>query len=133
MSRICTICSHADRRRIDALLVEQVPNRRIATQFDVSESAVRRHAASHLPRVAVKAATDERQYDHFRKLQILEKSLFLVLKRSLEAEDDPVVLRVHASLLRHYAFELQLGEVEEIRRELEDLRREIEHREIDSR
>lgn len=129
MPRTCTICSHPDRRRIDALLVEQVPNRRISTQFDVSESAVRRHAASHLPKIAVEAATDERQYDHHRKLKILEKTLYSVLTRALKAEDDAMALRTHGSLLKHYGFVLQLGEIEDVKREIEELKEEIRERE----
>lgn len=131
MSRICTICSHASRRRIDALLVEAVSNRRIATQFDVSESAVRRHAASHLPKIEVRAASEEREFDHFQKLRRLERVLYSVLLTRLKDEDHGMVLRVHASLLRNMEFEVRLGEVEEIRLQLEDLRRAIERREID--
>lgn len=70
-----------------------------------------------------------REFDHFRKLQILEKSLFLILKRGLEAEDDPVVLRTHGSLLRHYEFELRLGEIEEIRKDLAELTEMVRDRE----
>lgn len=133
MARTCSICSHPQRRQVEALILENVSNRAISRQFGVSKDSVSRHKAQHLPRVAVQAATDERQYDHFRKLRLLEKTLYTILTRRLKDEDDSMVLRVHGSLLKHYAFELQLGEIEEIRRELEDLRREIEHREVDSR
>lgn len=131
MSRICTICSHAEHKRIDALLVEAVSNRRIAAQFDVSESAVRRHGASHLPKIEVKAATEERALDHFQKLARLERVLYSVLSSRLKDEDHSAVLRVHQSLLKNMEFEIKLGEVEDLRRELEDLRREIDRREID--
>ncbi len=49
MPRACTICIHPDRKRIDAALIEGVPNRRIAAQWGLSETSVRRHADSHLP------------------------------------------------------------------------------------
>jgi hypothetical protein len=55
MPRSCTICAHRDVRRINAAIVESMPNRRIATQYGISEAAVRRHKAEHLPRRMVKA------------------------------------------------------------------------------
>ena len=95
----------------------------------MSKDSVSRHKAQHLPRVAVEAATDERQYDHHRKLKILETALYTILKRSLEDADDPVALRTHASLLKHYEFELKLGEIEEIKAELAELAETIKERE----
>lgn len=56
MPRVCTVCTHSERDAIDADLVAGVPNRRIATQRVVSEAAVRRHKADHLPARLVKAA-----------------------------------------------------------------------------
>ncbi|MDB5057251.1 MAG: hypothetical protein JWO59_723 [Chloroflexi bacterium] len=49
MARQCAICSHADAEAIDKALVGGLPNRRIATQYGMSEGAVRRHAKDHLP------------------------------------------------------------------------------------
>jgi hypothetical protein len=82
-----------------------------------------------LPKVAVQASREHRVYDHFRKLKILEKTLYTILKRSLEDGDDPTALRTHASILKHYAFELQLAEIAEIRREIEELREQMRERE----
>jgi hypothetical protein len=48
MPRVCTICSHPDRRRIEAALVACEPNRRIASRFGVEEISIRRHAAEHV-------------------------------------------------------------------------------------
>ncbi len=129
MSRTCTVCSHPERQRIDAQLLEGVPNTTIAANTGVSEQAVRRHGKSHLPKFEVQARTEMREYDHHRKLKILEKSLYTILKRSLEDGDDPMALRTHGSLLKHYAFELQLGEIEAIRRELAELTEMIRERE----
>ncbi len=49
MPRACTVCAHKEREAIDSALVAGEPNRRIAARFGVSEQAVRRHAAAHLP------------------------------------------------------------------------------------
>jgi hypothetical protein len=59
MPRICTICTHPDRIAIDKAVVSQAPNRQIASLHGVSESAVRRHARSHLPKTLVVATQVE--------------------------------------------------------------------------
>jgi len=54
--RVCTVCSHGDRPAINAALVAGEPKRAIAARFGLSESAVKRHAADHLPAALVTAA-----------------------------------------------------------------------------
>jgi uncharacterized protein YqgV (UPF0045/DUF77 family) len=50
MARSCTACGHSQRATIDeALVAGASSNRRIATQFGLTEAGVRRHAAAHLP------------------------------------------------------------------------------------
>jgi hypothetical protein len=59
MPRACTVCTHPERTAIDRALVESTPKRRVATRYGLVESAVRRHAAAHLPAklaLAAKAA-----------------------------------------------------------------------------
>jgi hypothetical protein len=61
MARLCTVCRHQDREAIDvALALVRASNRRIASQHALSEAAVRRHSADHLPSALARAA-DERQ------------------------------------------------------------------------
>ena len=48
MTRLCTICTHPESAAIDRALFAREPNRRVATQFGVSEGAIRRHKAEHL-------------------------------------------------------------------------------------
>lgn len=55
MPRPCSICTHLRRDQIDSDIVRGEPFRRIATQRGVTEQAVRRHAATHLPAALVKA------------------------------------------------------------------------------
>jgi hypothetical protein len=59
MARTCTICTHAERAEIDAAIVRNDAFRRIASQYSVSEAAVRRHKAEHLPALLVKAKDAE--------------------------------------------------------------------------
>lgn len=132
MSPRCSVCSHPDIADLNAQLVEGGASLRgIARKYLLSEDALSRHRKNHLPKVAVREATEAREFDHFRRLKILEKVLYSVLTSRLKDQDHGMVLRVHASLLRNMEFEVKLGEVEDLRRELEDLRQEIERREID--
>ena len=56
MSRVCTICTHAEHEAIDRELVAGTDSiRRIATRYGLSETSVRRHKAEHLPQTLVKA------------------------------------------------------------------------------
>jgi hypothetical protein len=55
MSMTCTVCRHKKRKDIDRAVVDGQSNRRIATQFKISESAVQRHTESHLPRLLAMA------------------------------------------------------------------------------
>ena len=59
MPRTCTICTHPELEAINRALVDGTPNRRIAAHYTVSEQAVRRHKADHLPAHLVKAREAE--------------------------------------------------------------------------
>jgi len=48
MTRICTVCAHAARQEIDKAIVAQQGYRRIASQYGLVETSVRRHTADHL-------------------------------------------------------------------------------------
>jgi hypothetical protein len=56
MPRECTICTHSERAAIDqAIVADTDANRRIAAQYGVSETAIRRHAADHIPATLAQA------------------------------------------------------------------------------
>jgi len=57
--RRCTVCEHPDREAIDRALVGDASNRSVASLYDVSEAAVRRHKSNHLPARLVMAAQAE--------------------------------------------------------------------------
>ncbi len=65
MPRVCTICTHKKRSKINKALVERERFRTIADQFGVSKSALLRHHDNHLPTALVKAqaATEAAQAD----------------------------------------------------------------------
>ena len=55
MPRSCTVCERPDRGAIDKALVGGASNRSVASLYDVSEAAVRRHKGNHLPAKLVMA------------------------------------------------------------------------------
>lgn len=60
MVRRCTACGHPDRDQIDQVIVSGAPLRRIAADFGLSETALRRHAAEHVPaKLRLAAAANE--------------------------------------------------------------------------
>ncbi len=65
MPRVCTVCTHKSRPKIDKALVERERFRTIADQFGVSKTALLRHHDDHLPAALVKAqdATEAAQAD----------------------------------------------------------------------
>lgn len=96
MTRVCTICSHQDRHAIEKLIVGGSPNRRIATQFALSEAAVRRHAAEHLPVALVKAqeAEEVRQaLDVLQQLKHINAAALTVLRDAKAAGDGELMLK----------------------------------------
>jgi hypothetical protein len=88
MPRKCSLCIHHQRQEIDQALLAGVPNRRIASQRDVSEASVRRHKAEHLSKALVKAAEKR---EEIRGSQLLDQVLDLqtrTLALLSEAEQD---------------------------------------------
>jgi len=56
MTRRCTVCDHPQREAVDAALTAgDVAYRRIAAQFGLKESSLRRHKAGHLPAALAQA------------------------------------------------------------------------------
>ncbi len=99
MPRNCTICAHPQQDAINSEIVQKRGNRRIATQFSVTESAVRRHTKAHLPdllakgRKAEQAAEADRLLWDMRRLQ--QHTLRILLdaeKPDEDGESDPNLL-----------------------------------------
>jgi transposase-like protein len=58
MPRTCTICSHPDRDAVEHAIVSGGSIRRIAAQYGLTPTSVRRHMANHLPAAAVAEAQE---------------------------------------------------------------------------
>ena len=59
MSRRCTVCGHPARNEIDEAIVHDVPIRRIAAQFGLKESSLRRHRKHIRERLLAAKEADE--------------------------------------------------------------------------
>ncbi len=117
MSRTCTVCGHPQRHAIEKLIVGGTANRRIATQFQLSEAAVRRHAAEHLPVALVKAQEAEdsaHALDVVKQLRHINAAALTVLRDAKAAGDGELMLRAIDRV--HKQVELQaklLGDLDE--------------------
>ena len=85
MPRRCSVCDHPERQEVDEALVTGMPYRSIAKRYGLSESAVYRHKADHLPACLLKAREVEEitradnlleqvRYLQFHALGILERA-----------------------------------------------------------
>src|SRR5262245_35929268 len=61
MPRTCTICTHSDRQAIDRAIVAGESAPTIAAKYRVSDDAILRHSAEHLPERMTKAADAREQ------------------------------------------------------------------------
>lgn len=93
--RTCTVCAHPDREDIDRALVGDASNRSLASLYDVSEAAVRRHASNHLPAklvMAEKATEVAEANDLLAQVQDLQA-------RTLSILEDAETTRQHRTAL----------------------------------
>jgi hypothetical protein len=117
MSRSCTVCAHPKRKGIDRALVGGVSNRSVASLYDVSEAAVRRHKGNHLPTklVMAQAAEEAAEADTLLdQVKGLQGRAYAVLDRAEAAGE----LRTALSAIREARGNLELlakilGELDE--------------------
>jgi hypothetical protein len=117
MPRSCTVCTHPERERIDRELVGGASNHAVASLCDVSEAAVRRHKANHLPAELAKAyeAQEFAQADELLKqVRNLQERALDILDKAEEAGE----LRTALAAIREARGNLELlakllGELDE--------------------
>ena len=117
MPRSCTVCEHPEREAIDRALVGDASNRSVASLYDVSEAAVRRHKANHLPAKLVLAQAAEevaRADDLLGQVQDLQAHTLAIL----EAAEGTKQHRTALSAIREARSNLELlakllGELDE--------------------
>jgi hypothetical protein len=90
MPRACSVCTHADRAALDQMLVEGRPLRETSALFRVSEDALGRHKAEHLPPTLAQphgAAEAARAEDLLEQVRILRGKAIDLLRKAEAAGD----------------------------------------------
>jgi hypothetical protein len=88
--RRCTVCDHPQRYSIDEALVSDTPYRSVAKRFGLSDSAVYRHKAEHLPAHLLKAkeiGEVARADDLLEQVRTLQAHALHILERAESAGD----------------------------------------------
>lgn len=90
MPRRCSVCAHPDRESVELGLVSGRPRRRLAAEAGVSESAIHRHDAHHVPSVLVWAedAREAAKADRLLSATLERESDALRLMAKAEDEGD---------------------------------------------
>ncbi len=117
MPRSCTVCEHREKGAINRALVTGASNRSVASLYDVSEAAVRRHKANHLPAklvMAEKAAEVAEAEDLLEQVRALQGRTESILSAAEEAGE----LRTALSAIREARGNIELlakllGELDE--------------------
>lgn len=95
MAQVCTICSHSERAAIEAAIVSGTANRRIAAQYGIVETSIRRHAATHLPESIQQsqAAKEEAQaLDVVKQLQEINQITRDILREARDKKKNGIAL-----------------------------------------
>jgi hypothetical protein len=87
MARICTICRHARRHEIDRALVGGVAPQKVADQYRLTRTSVRRHQASHLKEKIAKAAKSREARDVVEAVKLVEVAREMLAKLQSLAEN----------------------------------------------
>ena len=108
MARICTICSHPRRDEIDRAILQGGVNQRIAANYGISESSIRRHIkAGHIP-AKIAAFQGEQERVTVQELnQIAQDGLTVLvdlIKRARDREDDRLVVQALRELREYVRF-----------------------------
>ena len=90
MPRVCSICIHPQREAIDRALVSGSAKRDVSALFRVSEDAITRHAAAHLPKALARAQEEHeaaRADDLLSEARRLKEITMGLLGRAVQAND----------------------------------------------
>lgn len=127
MARSCSLCNRDDRESIDRELVSRESNRRIASQCDVSEAAVRRHR-EHIPQALVKASEAEevsRADDLLTELRELQARTWQILFNAEAESDHRTALAAIKEARANLAMMNDITETRELESRLADLEERI--------
>jgi hypothetical protein len=119
--RTCTICSHPECPAIDrAVLAGEASNRRIASQYGVTERAIRDHKANHLKARMLKAVERREEadirtaIDVVGQLRAINGASLTILKEARDARDGDLALRAIDRIQKQIELQAKLiGELQQ--------------------
>jgi hypothetical protein len=115
--RVCTVCTHPERRAIDLALAVGTAKRELSALFRVSEDAITRHAATHLPATVVKAqeVEDVRQaLDVVQQLKAINAASREILTAARKSGDGELALKAIDRIFKQIELQAKLlGELEQ--------------------
>ena len=116
MPRTCTICTHEQRRDIDAALLNETPLRDIARRYATSKDAVARHR-EHLPSQLVKAQQQEdvsQAIDVVKQLKAINGATLAILKEARAEGNGELALKAVDRIQRQLELQAKLlGELQQ--------------------
>ena len=121
MPRVCSICVHPKRKEIDKALTERsASNRRIATRYAVTESAIRGHKSNHL-KVRMLKAAERREDADIRtaidvvgQLRAINGASLTILKEARDARDGDLALKAIDRIQKQIELQAKLiGELQQ--------------------
>jgi len=95
MTRICTICSHANRAEIESAVVAGTPYRSIALQYNTSHTSIQRHIAEHIQESishSQEAVEEARGLDVVKQLKAINTITLSILKNARDNKKDSMAL-----------------------------------------
>ncbi len=117
MSRVCTVCVHDRRGYIERAIVAGTSAREISASFRVSEDAVQRHKAEHLPpslAQARKADGDRGALDVVVQLKAINAASLSILDTAREENDPQTALKAVDRIQRQIELQAKLlGQLDE--------------------
>src|SRR5215210_6091611 len=88
MPRRCTVCDHDEAHAINVALVAREKYRTVADEYDLSETALKRHAKDHIPLILAKAKEANEEADADELLVELKGIRDALIRLSDLAEED---------------------------------------------
>lgn len=83
----CKVCTHPERKSIDAALMMGLPQRQVAASFGLKKDSVRRHYDSHVKAIAAEVTAERERAGAVTALDRLEE-LYTRTKRILDLAEE---------------------------------------------
>lgn len=131
----CTICAHPRRKEIEAALGAGQSNRRIAAQFGIIETSLRRHKKNCIAPIMVQIHRQQQQeqketaLDVYRQLGVINSQTIAIATEARRGGMHKLALEAFDRILRQLEFQAKLlreKEVEELAARLAEMEQQIE-------